>query len=218
MKLKKNMAIGYVVTLCSLLALAGCGGGGGNGNSTSNATGGNGDGGAPTESYIDYLASHHAAYTNTGTAENPSARFEDTSYSLSWLIATQTAEQAENLQKHIEFMGTSMANGGNPREWDKLFLADAYMKTEHRYETRVSVSGYNVLVEKVATDACAYQLLKAHATGISGKFFEGNIKVDFSPLAEAVIASEACAIDRSAIETYIAARLKPVPKGIQKNT
>lgn len=91
-------------------------------------------------SLIDYLASHHAAYTNTGTAENPSARFDDTSYSLSWLIATQTAEQAENLQKHIEFMGTAMENGGNPREWDKLFLADAYMKTEHRYETRVSVS------------------------------------------------------------------------------
>ncbi|UOG93167.1 MAG: hypothetical protein L3K52_05395 [Candidatus Thiothrix sulfatifontis] len=215
MKLKKNMAAGYVVTLCSLLALAGCGGGSGSG-SNSTATGG--DGGAPTESYIDYLASNHAAYTNTGTTENPSARFQDTSYSLSWLIATQTAEQAENLKKHIEFMGTAMTNGGNPREWDKLFLADAYMKTEHRYETRVSVSGYNVLVEKFATDACAYQLLKAHATGVSGKFFEGNIKVDFSPLAEAVIASEACAIDRSAIETYIAARLKPVPKGIQKNT
>ncbi|OQX15641.1 MAG: hypothetical protein BWK73_06385 [Thiothrix lacustris] len=204
-----------MVTLCSLVTLAGCGGGG-NG-SNSNATGGNG-GGAPTESYIDYLASNHAAYTNTGTAENPSARFEDASHSLSWLIATQTAEQAENLQKHIVFMGTTMANGGNPREWDKLFLADAYMKIEHRYETRVSVSGYNVLIEKVATDACAYQLLKAHATGVSGKFFEGNIKVDFSPLAETVIASEACAIDRSAIETYIAARLKPVPKGIQKNT
>jgi len=112
MKMKKSRVVGYVVTLCSVLALVGCGGGDG-GNSNSNATGGNGDGGAPTESYIDYLASHHTAYTNTGTAENPSARFEDTSYSLSWLIATQTAEQAENLQKHIEFMG----NGNVYGEW-----------------------------------------------------------------------------------------------------
>jgi hypothetical protein len=215
MKTKNVMALGYAVTLCSALALSGCGGGsGGNGN----ATGENGGGGAPAESYIDYLASNHAAYSNTGTLDNPSARFDDASNSLSWLITAQTAEQAENLQKHIEFMGNAMANGGNPREWDKLFLADAYMTTENRYETRVSVSGYNVLVEKLATDACAYQLLKAHATGISGKFFEGNIKVDFSSQAEAVIASDACRADRSAIEAYIAARLKSVPNGIQNNS
>ena len=207
MKTKNVMALGYAVTLCSALVLSGCGGG----------SSGNG-GGAPTESYIDYLASHHAAYSNTGTLDNPSARFDDASNSLSWLITAQTAEQAENLQKHIEFMGSAMANGGNPREWDKLFLADAYMTTENRYETRVSVSGYNVLVEKLATDACAYQLLKAHATGISGKFFEGNIKVDFSSQAEVVIASDACSADRSAIEAYIAARLKSVPNGIQNNS
>lgn len=46
MKMKKSMAVGYVVALCSVL-LVGCGAGdGGSGNST----GGNG-GGAPTESY-----------------------------------------------------------------------------------------------------------------------------------------------------------------------
>lgn len=171
----------------------------------------------PTESYIDYLTRNHAAYANAGTVENPSARFNDASYSLLWLITAQTAEQAENLKKHIEFMGSAMANGGNPRPWDKLFLADAYMKTARRYETRVSISGYNVLIEKVATDACAYQLLKAHAMGVSGKFFEGNTMVDFSPQADAVIASAVCATDRSAIEAYIVARLRPVPKGIQKN-
>jgi hypothetical protein len=207
----------YAVLVCSLV-LAGCGGGGsGNGN----GNGGNansGGGGAPTESYINYLATNHAGYANTTTGDNPQARFEDSANTVSWLLSTQTTEQADNLQKHITFMINAQEKGEHPRAWDKLFLADAYLKQAHRYQTVVSVSGNTVSIQKTAVDVCTYAFLKAHATGLSGNFFEGNIKVNFTAEAEKLIASDVCSADRGALEAYIAQYLQPVPKGIQKNS
>lgn len=175
-------------------------------------------GAVPTDtsggSYINYLSTHYDDYSRTGTTENPVAESDDANMSLRWTISGQTAEEAENLRKHIDFMVHALESGQNPRSWDKLFLMDAYMKQQHYYHTTVSLSGLDVVIDKVATEACAYQMLKTHAAGVSGKFFEGDIKVSFTPLAEQLIASPVCDADRAGIEAYIAQHLEPLPSGI----
>lgn len=165
-------------------------------------------------SYIQYLSTHYDDYVQTGSTANPVAEYDDANMSLRWTISGQTAEEAENLQKHIEFMVHALESGQNPRPWDKLFLMDAYMKQQHYYHTTVSLNGLDVVIDKVATEACTYQMLKTHAAGVSGKFFEGDIKVSFTPLAEQLIASPVCDADRAGIEAYIDQNLEPLPSGI----
>jgi hypothetical protein len=199
--------------LCAAVSLTtACGGG------TSDAPADNSPPASTTptssESYINYLSTHYDGYVRTGTTENPVADYDDKNMSLRWTISGQTTEEAENLKKHIEFMVHALESGQNPRPWDKLFLMDAYMDQQHAYHTTVSLAGRDVVIDKVATEACAYQMLKTHAVGVSGKFFEGDIKVSFTPLAEQLIASPVCDADRAGIEAYIDQHLEPLPDGI----
>jgi hypothetical protein len=200
--------------------LAACGGG-----STTTAGTGTGAGAdasgttvpaakAPTESYISYLATNYAAYTETGTCNAPKASFDDTNMSVRWAITTQTTEQANNLKSHIEFMEQAILSGQNPRAWDKLFLMDAYMDQAHTYTTTVAVNGNTVEIDKIANNACAYELIKTHAQGVGGWFFHGDIKVSFSNLADQIIALPACDAERDGLNAYIAANQTALPKGI----
>ncbi|OZB74875.1 MAG: hypothetical protein B7X37_04235 [Halothiobacillus sp. 14-55-98] len=169
---------------------------------------------APTESYISYLATNYAAYTETGTGNAPKASFDDTNMSVRWAITTQTTEQANNLKSHIEFMEQAILSGQNPRAWDKLFLMDAYMDQAHTYTTAVTINGTEVVIDKIAKSACAYELIKTHAQGVGGWFFHGDIKVSFSNLADQIIALPACDAERDGLNAYIAANQTALPKGI----
>ena len=169
---------------------------------------------APTESYINYLATNYASYTTAGTSNSPAATFDDANMSVRWAIATQTAEQADNLKSHIIYMEQAILNGQNPRAWDKLFLMDAYMDQAHTYTTTITVNGTEVVIDKVANNACAYELIKTHAQGVGGWFFHGDIKVSFSNLADQIIALPACDAERAGLTAYIAAKQTALPKGI----
>lgn len=169
---------------------------------------------APTESYISYLAANYASYTTAGTSDSPVATFDDTNMSVRWAIATQTTEQADNLKSHILYMEQAILNGQNPRAWDKLFLMDAYMDQGHTYTTTVTVNGTEVVIDKVANNACAYELIKTHAQGVGGWFFHGDIKVSFSNLADQIIALPACDAERAGLTAYITAKQTALPKGI----
>ncbi|HES77218.1 MAG TPA: hypothetical protein ENO09_09475 [bacterium] len=223
--IKKHLRL--TLLAASLAVLTACGGGTDTSTTTqataptenqgSGQGGGQGDsqGGAPKdESYITYLTNNHAAYSEAGTHRNPAAQFDDANLTLRWVIDAQTSEQAGNLKKHIEFMVNALEQGQHPRPWDKLFLMDAYLKQQHRYKTLVSLVNNQVVIDKTANDACTYLMLKTHAQGVSGKFFEGDIKVSFSNYADQVIASPSCVNDRDAIQTYIAQNIKDKPKGI----
>ncbi len=170
---------------------------------------------ASAESYIDYLHEHHAEYASAFTGQTPVAEYDDTNMALRWTITAQTEDQAEKLRLHVEYMKNKIEGSGHPRPWDKLFLMDAYLGNAHRYHTTVSAEGTQVVIDKVAEDACSYAAMKTHAEGVSGQFFGvGDINVSFTPLAEQILASDACAADRAAIEAYIDANLEPLPDGI----
>lgn len=169
---------------------------------------------APTESYISYLAANYASYTKAGTSNSPAATFDDTNMSVRWAIATQTTEQADNLKSHIIYMEQAILSGQNPRAWDKLFLMDAYMDQSHTYTTTINVNGTEVIIDKVANNACAYELIKTHAQGVGGWFFHGDIQVSFSNLADQIIALPACDAERTGLNAYIAAKQTALPKGI----
>lgn len=195
------------------LLLTGCGGG----SSTAAAPGSAAAAPAakaPTESYISYLAANYASYTTAGTSNSPVASFDDANMSVRWAIATQTTEQANNLKSHVIYMEQAILNGQNPRAWDKLFLMDAYMDQAHTYTTTITVNGTEVIIDKVAQNACAYELIKTHAQGVGGWFFHGDIQVSFSNLADQIIALPACDAERAGLTAYIVANQTALPRGI----
>jgi hypothetical protein len=207
-----QVALAAVLLTGTLLA-AGCGGGG-SATPSAAAPGATAATQAPTESYIDYLAANYASYTTAGTSNSPVASFDDANMSVRWAIATQTTEQANNLKSHVIYMEQAILNGQNPRAWDKLFLMDAYMDQTHTYTTTITVNGTEVIIDKVAKNACAYALIKTHAQGVGGWFFHGDIQVSFSNLADQIIALPACDAERAGLNAYIAANQTALPKGI----
>ncbi len=226
------MRIASLFSRLGLLVLVGgglvaCGGGGSTGDTPAPSAGSTGNtpapstgsspvasSTAPTDSYIQYLADNHAAYRQTGDTAAPAATFDDANFTLRWTITAQTPEQAKNLAAHIAFMEHAIETGQQPRSWDKLFLLDAYFGRAQRIHATVTQVEQSVVIDKVATDACSYALMKTHAQGVHDPFFtQGKIQVNFSLLAEQVIASEACASERDALNAYIDQNLTPAPKG-----
>jgi hypothetical protein len=198
--------------ISATLLVTGCGGGASAGGSPASVAAPAAK--APTESYISYLATNYPSYTTAGTSNSPAATFDDANMSVRWAIATQTTEQANNLKSHVLFMENAILRGQNPRAWDKLFLMDAYMDQAHTYTTTITVNGTEVIIDKVAQNACAYALIKTHAQGVGGWFFHGDIKVSFSNLADQIIALPACDVERTGLNAYIAAHQTTLPKGI----
>lgn len=207
---------GVAVSVMLLVGVTACGGGGGAAPSASSSapSGGTTAAKAPDASYIEYLSQNYASYSDAATGKSPQASFDDSNFSVRWVINTQTTEQAENLKKHVEYMEQSILAGQNPRAWDKLFLLDAYFDQSHAYTTQITVSGTQITIDKVAKNACAYGLIKTHAVGVGGWFFHGEIQVSFSNYADRLMADASCDAERPAMTAYIDAHIQPLPKGI----
>ena len=212
----------WVVTLGSSLIVAtlllGCG------NSTSSNTtsqdgdnmAGSGDTSGTSEpvnssaSNIPYLRANHANYKEHGSNQTPAPVKDANAKSINWTIAATTEDGAEKLAGHIIYMIRQLEADQNPRGWDKLFLMEAYMKYNKYYTTNVEKSGTNVVVSKNANTACAYEVISAHSDAVSGDFFaRGDLMVDYSSKAEAILASSACNDVRTSLESYIAQRQRP---------
>ena len=160
---------------------------------------------APTESNIPYLKSNHANYSNHGSTSGfPTPTKDEAKKSIDWTISASTEDGATKLADHIQFMVNKLKNGDNPRAWDKLFLMEAYMKTNHQYTTQIEQTGTTVTVSKVATTLCAYEVISAHADAVSGDFFaQGIINKDNSSKAESILADSVCLNEKAKIEAYI---------------
>ncbi len=201
--MKTTIKLGALSLITSIF-LIGCG------NSTSSPKE-NSTTDAPTESNIPYLKSNHANYSNHGsTSSFPTPTKDEAKKSIDWAISATTEDGATKLADHIQFMVNKLKNGDNPRAWDKLFLMEAYMKTNHQYTTQIEQTGTTVTVSKVATTLCAYEVISAHADAVSGDFFaQGIINKDNSSKAESILADSVCSNEKAKIEAYILENQKP---------
>ncbi len=78
------------------------------------------------------------------------------------------------------------------------------MKTNEEYTTEVGRSGFDVIITKQANSACAYEVLSAHSDAVSGDFFaRADLSLDYSLIAEAILASSTCDYERHDIKNYI---------------
>ncbi len=215
----KKQQIMYLLgsSLLASALLVGCGGStdtkngmgdGGQGNGSSGNMGNQGDGSEEgAGSNIPYLRTNHANYKEHGSNLTPSPVKDANAKSINWTIAATTEEGAIKLQEHLKFMENKLLSNQNPRAWDKLFLMEAYMKYNRYYTTSVERSGTNVVVSKNANTACAYEVISAHSDAVSGDFFaQGQIMIDYSSTAESILSSNACNVERSAVEAYISSR------------
>ena len=105
-------------------------------------------------------------------------------------------------------MTDKLTEGKNPRPQDKLFLLEAYMKYNKKYTTKTTIDGKVVKVSKQANTDCAYQVIKSHSDAVSGDFFAaGDIKQNYSVIAEGIVQSESCKNEKNALEAYIKEKL-----------
>ncbi|MHB1230453.1 MAG: hypothetical protein ACYCY3_09135 [Halothiobacillus sp.] len=88
------------------------------------------------------------------------------------------------------------------------------MDQQYTYTTTLTAQGLEVIIGKVARNACAYGLIKTHALGGRCWFFHGNIQVSFSNLADHLITTPACDVEHAGLEAYFAVNLTALPKGI----
>jgi len=161
----------------------------------------------PTVSNIPYLRTNHANYKEHGSNQTPAPVKNPNARSINWTIAASSEEGAEKLAEHIVFMERKLKADQNPREGDKLFLMEAYMKYNQYYTTNIERSGTNVVVSKNANTACAYEVISAHSDAVSGDFFaRGDLMVNYSSRAESILASSACDDVRAPLSAYISSR------------
>jgi hypothetical protein len=154
--------------------------------------------------YIPYLRQNHKAYTQYGSATTPVPIKDASSLSITWNIQSATENDAKILAEHIETMKTKLILGQTPRAWDRLFLAEAFMKQKHYYTTDVERSANVVVVIKEATNLCAYKIIAAHSDAVSGDFFaRGDIMQDYSPVADIIISDAVCDDYRHALQSFI---------------
>ncbi len=185
-----------IVTALSLaLLVSSCGGGGK----------GKGKGGGEEGSNIQYLKTNHNSYSQLNSSEKPAPEKSESALSIQWGITAKTEEEAEKLYDHINFMIDKLEAGKTPRGWDKLFLLEAYMKTAFRYTTDLSREGVTkVLIKKIATDRCSYEVISAHSDAVRGDFFgQGVIDTDYSSIAEGIINSSYCSDSKTKLEQYV---------------
>lgn len=190
------------VSLIASALLVGCGGG--TSSDTALSTSQRADSHHSGGSNIPYLRDNHANYSQHGSNLTPAPVKDADKKSIDWTISADTEEGAIKLTEHINFMLGKLQAGENPRGWDKLFLMEAYMKVNHYYTTTVERSGTDVVISKVATTPCAYNVISAHSDAVSGDFFgKGVIDTDYSTTAEEILAGPACSNEKSSIEKYI---------------
>ncbi len=199
MRTKKHIQT-IAISLFSMVVFVACG---------STGTGKGMQGGQGSGSNIPYLKENHANYKEHGSTQTPAPTIDENTKSINWTIEATTEEGAIKLKEHLAFMEDKLRNDKNPRAWDKLFLLEAYMKYNNHYTTSVEQTDTTVVVSKTAQTACAYEVILAHSDAVHGDFFaRGEIEVDYSDKAEAIIASNDCRSERSALEQYIQERQK----------
>lgn len=159
-------------------------------------------------SNIKYLKSNHSSYQDNqyGKIGNrpPAPTQDDANTKITWAIVADSLENAEKLEKHIKFMVNKLKDGETPRAFDRLFLMEAYMKQNHYYTTSIQRSGKEVTIVKAATNQCAYRVIKAHSSAVSGDFFgKGDIRQDYSSIADTILNSSECSSMKSSISNFI---------------
>jgi len=208
----ETVAKRLAIMLLGLTFLVGCGNTssdavGSQGNESSQAGNSSGNVDEPAGSNIPYLRTNHANYKEHGSNATPAPVKDPTARSINWTIAASTEDGAKKLAEHILFMERQLQADQNPRGWDKLFLMEAYMKYNQYYTTNIERSGTNVVVSKNANTTCAYEVISAHSDAVSGDFFaRGDLMVNYSSIAESILASSACNDVRASLEIYIASR------------
>ena len=208
----ETVAKRLAITLLGLTFLVGCGNTssdtvGSQGNESSQAGNSSGNVDEPAGSNIPYLRTNHANYKEHGSNQTPAPVKDPNARSINWTIAASTEDGAKKLAEHILFMERQLQADQNPRGWDKLFLMEAYMKYNQYYTTNIERSGTNVVVSKNANTTCAYEVISAHSDAVSGDFFaRGDLMVNYSSIAESILASSACDDVRTSLESYISSR------------
>jgi len=155
-----------------------------------------------SRSKIPELRWNHQSFSDTaGGHPSPIAMGGGLVY---WDITAETERQAADLEKHIKFMSWVLKRGGTPRAWDGLFVIEAAMK-DH-IATNVEREGHRVVVNKVADNDCAYEIIKAHAKAVSEEFFNGDLSQDHTQIAYDIVALPACDEYRPQLEQALGVR------------
>lgn len=171
------------------------------------SSGGSGTIGAPN---IGYLKWNHEDYTDpSNVGINPTFEMIG-SDTIVWDIfvdagsKSETTRSAKALVDHIHFMENKVESGRVVRSWDKLFVIEAAM---HPYiDLHVeypSVDYSRIKITKTADNACAYEIIKTHATAVSTDFFSGNINKNYSSYADSIMAMPVCYDYLDEMQTYI---------------
>lgn len=160
------------------------------------------------ESYIPYLRSNHDHYSDYANASSHPLQIVINGDQVYWDIEAESETDASYLAKHIEFMVSALDKDKIPRAWDKLFVLEAFFNEQVTIE--IIVDGLRVSIYKTATNSCAFELVKAHASAVSIEFFaQGDVSVDHSSAADDILAMEACSEQRNAAEAFVLEHWEP---------
>lgn len=163
---------------------------------------------ADSGSYITYLRSNHDHYSDYATTNPYPVQLTINGDQVYWDIQATSEADADILSTHIGFMGDALENGQIPRDWDKLFVLEAFL--HEQIHTEVTVDGTRVTIYKTADNDCAYSLVKTHAAAVSNEFFAtGDISTDHSGAADEILAQDACSSQRDAAYLFIEENWSP---------
>lgn len=192
----RNRLYYLVVTLLVVGGLYSCDSGDSNGK---------GYGQEKSDNGIQYLKNNHSSYFDTeNNTDAPRSTQDKIKRSITWIIYGESVENAKQLKDHIDFMTEHLTQGKNPRPNDKLFLMEAYMKSNKKYTTETSINDKIVTVTKQAHTDCAYEVIESHSDAVSEDFFaRGDIKQSYDVVAESILESASCEDEKDTIEAYI---------------
>ena len=157
---------------------------------------------------IKYLRENHDHYSHYSDTSSYPGELHINGDQVYWDIQANTEQDATILAGHIEFMGNALEEGNIPRAWDKLFVLEAFL--HEQIHTEVEQEDTRVTIYKTGDNACAYELVKVHASAVSNEFFAtGNISADHSSAADDILAMDICADQRDEAEAFIAEHWEP---------
>ena len=157
---------------------------------------------------IKYLRENHDHYSHYSDTSSYPVELHINGDQVYWDIQANTEQDATILAGHIEFMGNALEEGNIPRAWDKLFVLEAFL--HEQIHTEVEQEDTRVTIYKTGDNACAYELVKVHASAVSNEFFAtGDISADHSSTADDILAMDICADQRDEAEAFIAEHWEP---------
>ncbi len=172
---------------------------------TSHSDAGRGHGGGTN---IPYLRENHDRYSHYSDVSSYPVQMEINGDEIYWDILADSEEGAIKLAEHVEFMSGVLHRGKVPRNWDKLFVLEAYM--HNGIDETVEQDGQRVTIYKTANNQCGYAVIRAHASAVSNDFFgAGDLTGDYSTVADDILAMDVCAEYREDAEAFIAEHWEP---------